>query len=69
MKDKTIFELAQRFNEIIVERNKLDLEHNMIVTELKDRLPHLKDCEDFELIIKEGDKNDNRNKRKVYINR
>lgn len=43
MKDKTLLELANRLNEIEVERNKLDLEYNMIVHELWNRIPSLKD--------------------------
>ena len=43
MKEKTLLELANRLNEIEVERNKLDLEYNMIVNELWNRIPSLKD--------------------------
>ena len=56
MKDKTIFELASRLNEIMVERNKLDLkvmqldkEYDDIVYELWERLPHLKEDENIQL--------------------
>lgn len=43
MKEKTILELANRLNEIEIERNKLDLEYNMIVNELWQRIPSLKE--------------------------
>lgn len=43
MKEKTILELANRLNEIEIERNKLDLEFNMIVNELWQRIPSLKE--------------------------
>lgn len=50
MQDKTIFELVTRLNQIMIERNKLDMEHNEIVEELHKRMPHLKDNEDIKLI-------------------
>jgi hypothetical protein len=57
MEDKTTFELANRLNQIMIERNKLDMEHNAIVEELKKRFPSLKDDENLKLIkIKEGGK-------------
>ena len=43
MKDKEVFELAKRLNEIDVERNKLDIEYNEIVQKLWDKIPSLKD--------------------------
>ena len=59
MKEKTLLELANRLNEIEVERNKLDLEYNMIVNELWNRIPSLKD--DVNLQKKKGRKyEDNR---------
>ena len=42
MKDKTLFELANRLNEIEQEKYKLDLEYNKIVNELWERIPTLK---------------------------
>lgn len=42
MKEKTLFELANRLNEIEKEKNKLDLEYNKIVYELWGRIPTLK---------------------------
>lgn len=42
MKDKTLFELANRLNEIEQEKYKLDLEYNKIVNELWERIPALK---------------------------
>ena len=42
MKDKTLFELANRLNEIEQEKYKLDLEYNKIVYELWERIPTLK---------------------------
>lgn len=50
MQDKTIYELVMRLNEIMVERNKLDIEHNMIIKELQRRMPHLKDDKNLQLI-------------------
>lgn len=43
MKDKTIYELATRLNQIMVEQQKLELEYNQIVYELWERIPSLKD--------------------------
>lgn len=45
MKDKTLFELASRLNEIEQEKYKLDLEYNNIVYELWERIPTLKNDE------------------------
>ena len=42
MKDKTIYELATRLNQIMVEQQKLELEYNKIVYELWERIPSLK---------------------------
>ena len=42
MKDKTIYELATRLNQIMVEQQKLELEYNQIVYELWERIPSLK---------------------------
>ena len=43
MKNKTTLELAQRLNEIEKQRNELDIEFNMIVGELWQRIPSLKE--------------------------
>lgn len=50
MKDKTTYELVMRINLIMIERNKLDIEHNEIVKELQRRYPQLKDDENIQLI-------------------
>ena len=42
MKDKTLYELANRINEIEVQRMILDIEYNQIIYEIWDRLPQLK---------------------------
>ena len=45
LKDVPLIDLAHRLNQIRVEQQKLELEHNMIVHELWDRIPSLKtDC-------------------------
>ena len=49
LKIKTIKELADRLNEIMLEENVLGMEYNMIVRELQERLPNLKEDEDFQL--------------------
>jgi hypothetical protein len=43
LKDKSIFELTVRLNQLDVERQKLDVEYNSIVHELWRRLPNLKE--------------------------
>lgn len=48
-KRKTIKELADRLNEIMLEENELGMEYNMIVRELQERLPNLKEDADFQL--------------------
>lgn len=54
MEDKSLFELATRLNEIMVESNKLALEHNQIIEEITRRLPHLKGDKNLELkLVKE----------------
>lgn len=42
MKNKSLAELIKRLNNITVEKNKLDIEYNMIVHELWNRIPSLK---------------------------
>ena len=55
MKNKTIRELVNRLNEIMVERNKLEIrsmeldrEYDEIVYELWERIPSLKDDENIQ---------------------
>lgn len=51
MKDLTSatkFELCQRMNQINQEINELEIEHNQIIQELHNRLPHLKDDVDIQ---------------------
>ena len=43
MKNKTTLELAQRLNAIEKQRNELDIEFNMIIQELWNRVPSLKE--------------------------
>ena len=43
MQSKSLLELVRRLNEIEIEQNKLDIEHNQIVEELYKRLPPLRD--------------------------
>ena len=43
LKEKSVFELATRLNEIMKEQNILDTEYNAIVKELWSRIPSLKD--------------------------
>ena len=43
MKNKTTLELAQRLNSIEKQRNELDIEFNMIIQELWNRVPSLKE--------------------------
>lgn len=41
LKEKSVYDLAMRLNMIMVEQQKLDLEHNAIVMELWNRIPSL----------------------------
>lgn len=43
MKNKSVKELADRLNEIIVEQDNLEIEYNLIVKELWERIPSLKE--------------------------
>ena len=43
MKDKTLFELCTRLNEINKEMDNLEMEQSKIIKELWERLPSLKD--------------------------
>lgn len=64
MKDltnKTVLDLANRLNQITFERQQLDIEYNMIVHELWNRIPSLKDSADIqpkvlEKVMNEGKK-------------
>lgn len=49
LESKSIQELADRLNQIMVERDKLYLEYSKIVEELCRRLPNLKDDENLKL--------------------
>lgn len=54
MKDlskESVFNLANRLNQIELERQKLDMEHNRIVRELWERIPSLKNEEDIQLKV------------------
>ena len=56
MEDKTIYELVMRLNQLMIERNKIDIEHNEIVKELHRRMPHLKNDENIKLIRRKDEK-------------
>ena len=49
LKSKTVKELADRLNAIMVARNQLDLEYNKVVLELWERIPSLKGNANLEL--------------------
>ena len=49
IESKSIQELADRLNQIMVERDKLYIEYSQIVEELCKRLPNLKDDENLKL--------------------
>lgn len=49
MESKSIQELADRLNQIMVERDKLYIEYAEILEELYKRLPNLKDNESLKL--------------------
>ena len=48
LKEKSVYDLAMRLNMIMVEQQKLDLEHNAIVQELWDRIPSVKESPDVQ---------------------
>jgi hypothetical protein len=50
MENKTTYQLVMRLNQIMYERDKLDIEHNRIVKELQRRMPQLKNDENIKLI-------------------
>lgn len=58
MKDKTILELAIRLNQIERELNELQIEYNVIVQELWERIPTTKNDENIQMKkrIKTNDK-------------
>ena len=58
MKDKTILELAIRLNQIEKELNELQIEYNIIVQELWERIPTTKNDENIQMKkrIKTNDK-------------
>lgn len=60
MQDKTTYELVMRINQIMIERNKLDIEHNEIVKELQKRYPQLKDDENIQLIRRKDEEGNQR---------
>ena len=49
LENKSIQELADRLNQIMVERDKLYIEYSQILEELCKRLPNLKDDENLKL--------------------
>lgn len=49
LKNKSIQELANRLNQIMVERDRLYIEYAEILEELYKRLPNLKDDENLKL--------------------
>lgn len=49
LENKSIRELADRLNEIMVERDRLYMEYAEILEELYKRLPNLKDDKNLEL--------------------
>lgn len=49
LENKSIRELADRLNQIMVERDKLYMEYAEILEELYKRLPNLKDDENLKL--------------------
>ena len=58
MKDKTILELAIRLNQIEKELNELQIEYNVIVQELWERIPTTKNDDNIQMKkrIKTNDK-------------
>lgn len=49
MEEKSIRELVDRLNHIMLERDELYIEYYQIVEELCKRMPHLKDDENLKL--------------------
>ncbi len=56
MRNKTTLALANRINEIEKEIFNLEVEYNLIVRELKRRLPNLKDDENLQPKVLKRDK-------------
>lgn len=48
LKNIPLIDLAHRLNQIRVEQQKLELEYNLIVNELWERIPSLKDDENIQ---------------------
>lgn len=48
IKNMSVYDLAMRLNMIMVEQQRLDLEHNLIVKELWDRIPSIKESPDIQ---------------------
>ena len=57
MKNKTVYELATRLNQIMIEQQKLEIEYNQIVYELWERIPSLNDNIDIQPKTKYKGKN------------
>lgn len=51
MKDRELFELAQRLNEIMVLRNQLDIEYNQIIERLWEKVPNLKEDKNVQKLV------------------
>jgi hypothetical protein len=56
MQNKSTYELVMRLNRLMIERNKIDMEHNEIVKELQRRIPQLKNDENIKLIRRKDEK-------------
>ena len=56
MKDRELFELVQRLNEIMVLRNQLDIEYNQIVERLWEKVPSLKEDVNVQKLVLERNK-------------
>lgn len=55
LKETPLIDLAHRLNQIEIEKQKLDIEYNLIVNELWDRVPRLKDDVNLQpKVIKKG---------------
>ena len=59
LKQVPLIDLANRLNQIEIEKQKLDLEYNQIIYELWERIPPLKEDENMQpKVIKKGVKNE-----------
>lgn len=55
IKQTPLINLAHRLNQIEIEKQKLDIEYNLIVNELWERIPSLKNDENLQpKVIKKG---------------